>query len=59
MSAVVTEKHHEAASHDCCSSSGDFKTHRIQDDVPVVDHESNDMASFIIDGMTGTSCVCR
>jgi copper chaperone CopZ len=57
MSTVGTEKHHEAASHDCCCSSRNLKTYLMQNDVPVVDNESNDTASFLIDGMTCMSCV--
>jgi copper chaperone CopZ len=57
MSTVVTEKQHEAASHDCCGSSGNLKTDPMQNDVPAADHESNDTVSFSIDGMTCMSCV--
>lgn len=57
MSTVVTEKQHEAASHDCCGSSGNLKTYPMQNDVPAADHESNDTVSFSIDGMTCMSCV--
>lgn len=57
MSTVVTEKHHEAASHHCCGSSGYPKTHSITNDVPTGDPESNETVSLLIDGMTCTSCV--
>ena len=59
MSTVVTEKHHEAAPHDCCVSSGKVNIHSMQNDVPVKDHEGNDTVSFLIDGMTCMSCVNR
>ena len=57
MSTVVTEKQHEATSHDCCGSSGNLKTYPMQNDVPVIDHESNNTVSFLIDGITCMSCV--
>jgi copper chaperone CopZ len=57
MSTAATEKNHEAASHNCCASSGNLKTYPMQNDVLVAEPESNDTVSFLIDGMTCMSCV--
>ena len=57
MSALITKRHHEAESHDCCGSSGKLKTRSMRENVSLEDHESNDTVSFLIDGMTCMSCV--
>jgi len=57
MSALITKRHHEAESHDCCGSSGKLKIRSMREDVSLEDHESNDTVSFLIDGMTCMSCV--
>ena len=50
MSALIAKTHHEAESHDCCGSSGKFKTQSMQNDVPKKDYEINDTVSSLKEG---------
>lgn len=57
MNRVITKRHHEAESHDCCGSSGKLKTQSMRNDAPMDNHEINATVSFLIDSMTCMSCV--